>query len=289
MRNDAIVFISCGQQTEREKLLGADIAQLVRELTPFEPYFAEYQTSLEGLAQHVFGALHRCVALVAVLHARGSVESAKLVRASVWVEQEIAIAAFIQEALGRKLHVAAFIEHGVAREGVRESLLLNPKEFVETRDVLAALRQILPTWRQPLQLAHSIDLAIEYEEVRITQKRHEYRLVVLLTNRGVEAVAKYQVDVEFPSDLLDRPRDSVRFVPERSTRSHGFFRVTQDAHRQQLFSGDTLRVLSIEYFVDDHIYSERSELLKETVRAKLIVPGADPLVVEKSMAELQIF
>ncbi|MGZ9067603.1 MAG: hypothetical protein ACXW2I_19975 [Burkholderiales bacterium] len=109
MRNDAIVFISCGQQTEQERPLGASIALLVRELTPFEPYFAEYQTSLEGLSKHVFGALHRCVGLVAVLHARGRVESANLVRASVWVEQEIAIAAFMQEALGRKLHVAALI------------------------------------------------------------------------------------------------------------------------------------------------------------------------------------
>ena len=289
MGNDAIVFVSCGQQTEQERTLGASIAELVRDLTPFKPYFAEYQTSLEGLSKHVFGALHRCVGLVAVLHARGRVESADLVRASVWVEQEIAIAAFMQEALGRKLHVAAFTERGVTREGVREALLLNPKEFVQSQDVLAALGRILPTWRQPLQQAHSIDLAIEYEKIRITQERHDYRLVILLTNRGVDAVDRYQVDIEFPSDLLDRPRDSVHFVPERSTRSRGFFRVTQDAHRQKMFSGDTFRVLSVEYFVDNHIYFERSELLKETVRATLIVPGAGSLVVERSMAELQIF
>ncbi len=50
MAEKPIVFISCGQRTGPEIQLGTEIAQLIRDLTPFEPYFAEYQTSLEGLS-----------------------------------------------------------------------------------------------------------------------------------------------------------------------------------------------------------------------------------------------
>lgn len=74
MGEKPIIFISCGQQTEPEKQLGTAIAQLVRDLTPFEPYFAEYQTSLEGLSKHVLGALNRCIGFVVVLLARGIVQ-----------------------------------------------------------------------------------------------------------------------------------------------------------------------------------------------------------------------
>ena len=66
MGEKPIIFISCGQQTEPEKQLGTAIAQLVRDLTPFEPYFAEYQTSLEGLTKHVLGALNRCIGFLVV-------------------------------------------------------------------------------------------------------------------------------------------------------------------------------------------------------------------------------
>ena len=289
MAGNPIVFISCGQRTDAERQLGSDIGQLVSELTPFEPYFAEYQTSLEGLSKHVFHALNRSVGLIAVLHHRGNVQPMNLVRGSVWVEQEIAIAAFLEQVFGRKLHVAAFCEAGLAREGLRENLLLNPKDFVHEREIVDHLRRLLPTWRTPLSATSTSNLTIGYVQKRITQERHDYELSVLLSNRGTEAVSRYQADVEFPFDLLEQPRTNVRFVPERSSSSCGFFRVTQDAHRKQVFPGDTLKVISIEYYVDDHIFSERAELLRERVRATLYVPGSEPQVVEKSMAELQIF
>ena len=65
--------------------------------------------------------------------------------------------------------------------------------------------------------------------------------------------------------------------------------MTQDAHRKQVFPGDTLKVISFEYFVDDHIFNDREELLGERVRTTLYVPGNEPQVVEKSMEELQNF
>jgi hypothetical protein len=48
-----IVFISCGQFLESEKALGNKAAELVRKLTPFEGYFAENQSDLNGVTESI--------------------------------------------------------------------------------------------------------------------------------------------------------------------------------------------------------------------------------------------
>lgn len=289
MAGKPIVFISCGQRTEEEKQLGANIEDMIRDLTPFEPYFAEYQTSFEGLSKHVFGALDQCVGMVVVLHNRGIVKPNNFIRASVWVEQEIAIAAFLQQVLGRAPHIAAFAEAGVVREGVREALLLNPKEFRKNQDVLDHLKLVLPSWKAPISRQSAVDLAIEYKKKCITQTRHDYELVLLLNNRGSEPICQYHVDLEFPLALLQNPTNNVHYLSNRPSSSQGFFRVTQDANPGEVFPGDTLQVLSVDYYVDQSIFIDRRELLRESVRATLYIHGAQPQVFEKSMAELQVF
>jgi hypothetical protein len=134
-----LVFISCGQYTDQEKALGKAIAAVVEEMTPCEGYFAEDQNSLQGLSQHIFGALNRAVGFIAVMHHRGRVEtpSGAHIRGSVWVEQEIAIAAFLAQAQGRDLPVLVYVQKGIAREGVRQQLRLRPVEFETEAEVLA--------------------------------------------------------------------------------------------------------------------------------------------------------
>jgi len=146
-----LVFISCGQVTERERKLGMAAAELVRQLTPYEPYFAENQSSLEGLTKNILGALNRSVGLIAIMHPRGTMAlpgGRQHTRASVWIEQEIAIAAFMAQVLGRPLRVVAFIHKDIGREGMRQELQLNPVVFRHDDEVLAHLQQILPTWKR---------------------------------------------------------------------------------------------------------------------------------------------
>ena len=153
-----LVFISCGQVTERERGLGMAAAELVRQLTPYEPYFAENQSSLEGLTKNILAALNRSAGLIAIMHPRGTMAfpgGRHQTRASVWIEQEIAIAAFIVQVLGRPLSVVAYIHKDVTREGMREELQLNPVVFRHDDEVLAHLQQILPTWkRTPWAVGH---------------------------------------------------------------------------------------------------------------------------------------
>jgi hypothetical protein len=138
-----IVFISCGQFTESEKRLGQTLAAIVTELMPpYSGYFAQNQSSLEGLSQHIFGALNSAVALVAVMHHRGTVKTphGEKTRGSVWVEQEIAIAAFLAQAQGRNLPVVLYLREGIALEGARQQLMLNAIEFKEDREVVEDFR-----------------------------------------------------------------------------------------------------------------------------------------------------
>lgn len=165
------VFISCGQFTQEERELGKQISKLIDQCSPFRGYFAENQTTLEALSGNVLRRLYESVGLVVVMHNRGVVEmpnGRKVVRASVWIEQEIALATLMQQILRRPLHVAFFAEQGIAIEGIRQQLQLNPVEFTQSDEVVTHLRCILPTWDAPLyvgdeeirKLVESVDLSI---------------------------------------------------------------------------------------------------------------------------------
>src|ERR1700722_2943189 len=115
------IFISCGQYTDTEKQLGRDIANLIRTTTDFEPFFAEEVQDLNGLDANILNALKDCVALITVMHPRGSINppnAPSVTRASVWIEQEIAIATYIQRVDNRELPIIAFKHRDVGREGL---------------------------------------------------------------------------------------------------------------------------------------------------------------------------
>jgi hypothetical protein len=104
------------------------------------------------------------------MHHRGKIEGRNAIRASVWIEQEIAIATLMEQVLGRPLHVALFIQHGIAIEGIRQQIQLNPIEFTDNDEVIARLREILPNWTKPLyvgderrKMADSVLLSIKTE------------------------------------------------------------------------------------------------------------------------------
>lgn len=140
-----IVFISCGQYVEEERQLGKALADLVEAKTPFRGYFAENQMSFEAVTQNILAALNDCAGFVAVIHRRGEVSTlgSKHNRGSVWVEQEIAIAAFLVQVMQKKIPVALYIQNGIKREGLREQVLLNPVTFQTGEDVVKHFTTLL--------------------------------------------------------------------------------------------------------------------------------------------------
>jgi len=147
------IFVSCGQYTDEEKELGKRVCDLVTKSTIFEGYFAQNQTTLKTLSENVLRRLYESVGLIVIMHNRGKIEGRDVIRASVWIEQEIAMATLMEQVLGRPLHVALFIQRGIAIEGIRQQIQLNPIEFTSNDEVISRLREILPNWTKPLYVS----------------------------------------------------------------------------------------------------------------------------------------
>jgi len=182
------VFISCGQYTEEERELGKRVSDLVTKSTPFAGYFAQDQTTLETLSENLLRRLYESVGLIVIMHRRGKIEGRDTIRASVWIEQEIAIATLMQQVLRRPLHVALFIQQGIAREGIRQQIQLNSIEFTNNDEVIARLREILPKWTRPLYLG---------DEER--QKMADSVLLSIKTENGYQR--NYTIQIENHSGL----------------------------------------------------------------------------------------
>lgn len=147
------IFISCGQYLDREKKLGLTIKQLVESNTPFTGYFAEDQSSVNGLVANILERLYTCGGFISVMHPRGIVtddSGRQTVRASVWIEQEVAMIALIQQLVRQDkndLKIAAYAHKSIQREGIRTLLHLNPVPFEDDAFILTDLQQKLPTWQ----------------------------------------------------------------------------------------------------------------------------------------------
>jgi hypothetical protein len=144
------IFVSCGQYTREEKALGKAIVEMVDKIPGLKAYFAEEAQDLNGLVSNILGKLNECDAFITVMHHRGAVSrpsASPISRASVWIEQEIAIATYIRHIEKRPLPVIAFKHRSVGLEGIRTLVQLNPIEFTHEEEVLAALPDLLERWK----------------------------------------------------------------------------------------------------------------------------------------------
>jgi hypothetical protein len=196
------IFVSCGQYTPAERQLGNDIVALVQELTGHGAFFADQVQDLGGLDTNILNALRDCLALIVVMHPRGTIthEGSARVRASVWIEQEIAIATYIQRVDKRALPIIAFIHRDVGREGIRDLLSLNPIRFGGDADVLGELQRRLPAWKSLQPFGITVDL----KSVRNSpDDDHPIRqLSITLVNDTPQRISAYTCDIWIPSIVL---------------------------------------------------------------------------------------
>ena len=140
-----IIFISCSQAPQDAEL-GKAIAQIVTDETPAVGYFAQNETTFEAVTTRILNVLGRCQGFVGVMHYRGEVtplEGPAFQRASVWVEQEIAIAAYREQILKEPIPVQLYIQNGIRLEGLRDKILLNAEPFVSNEHVIEHFRSIV--------------------------------------------------------------------------------------------------------------------------------------------------
>jgi hypothetical protein len=254
MNDPDVLFISCGQQTGDEKNLGAAIIELVTELTSFRPYFAEEVSSLDGLTNSILSALESASAFVTVMHPRGRVTSPSghsHIRGSVWIEQEIAIAAHLVHVHKKKLRVQAYVHHDIFLEGIRQQLHLNPVRFSTDSEILDDLRTKLPTWspRPEVRL-----LGMRFNPV-LTSFRDgvvQCQLELRLWNKGTTTIKEYHVDIQVPVKLLEG--NTMHYwheISAKRTATHRFFRFPAlDGRVAPVYPNDEVRVLEIPFYVD---------------------------------------
>jgi len=247
MPEKALIFISCGQFTPDEICLGTEIERFIKEETPFEPYFAEQQNTLEGLVANILSALGRAVGFIGIMHHRGNIvapDGKRITRGSVWIEQEIAIAAFMQHVLARKMEIVLYLQKGISREGIRSQLRLKPVEFDSNTDVLRDLRARVPAWNlvprpnAPLIARWNWKLQPGY-----TGERHEYLFHVELYNSSDEMIDQWKVEIWFPAAFIENADSSGEFVHKISSDTN----YSPDAKR--IFPGRSLSVFRIPYVV----------------------------------------
>src|ERR1700677_3131214 len=197
------IFVSCGQFTDSEKSLGNAMVQIVKTITGSEALFAERGQNLNGLDSNILGALRDCTAFITVLHPRGEIirpDGSRHVRASVWIEQEIAFATYIQRVEKRVLPVIAFIHESVGREGIRDLLHLNPKTFKNESEVLAALPELLQPWKT----LNSSGIRVQLLSGGRTREQDHWirRLAVGLVNDSNQRINSFNCEVRLPSGIL---------------------------------------------------------------------------------------
>ena len=246
-----LIFISCGQFNAEEIAIGKAIEQVVKDTTGYDAYFAEQQNSLEGLTSNILSSLERCAGFVAVAHHRGRVQRLddEIVRASVWVEQEIAIAAFIQHALKRKIEVALYLQKGIRREGIREQLRLAPVEFETADEVIDHFRQRVRMWNLATTPAHPLVAEWKFKTERRTQDHHDYRLVFDLVNKGNVQVTDWRIRVEIHRAFVNVGQGDSKIVTLEEDSAN------LPADEAKLYPSDRkTNVLPVTYFIDQRNY-----------------------------------
>jgi hypothetical protein len=136
----ARVFISCGQRSEKEKALGLACMQHFEE-RGFATYLAEEVQSFEALTENIFRHLRNSEYAVFIDCAREKLGSGKF-RGSVFVNQELAIAAFLPIEESRVFH-----EKGVIREGVADYLIAKPVQFCDEQEFMEKLKEETKGWQ----------------------------------------------------------------------------------------------------------------------------------------------
>jgi len=300
--NEQLVFVSCGQSTTAERELGKAIAKLVEQETGCRAYFAENQNTLEGVTENILKRLHDAAAFIAIMHPRGDVSNPNnknaqsWVRGSVWVEQEIAIAAFISQALQRPLKVRSYVHQNIQREGLRDKLHLNPFLFREDSEILNDLTSFLrQEWqdlgqhrrKDPLSLKANISHrreSIPGGSKDPADERH--MLLVNIENDGEQDARDFQLDVEFPSTFVDEGGHALQVSASKP--GTVLYRIANTFHKiEHLYpTGKTPDLISFHYAVLGKTKREHPELLLEKVTATVYSGNMKPKVTTKTIAEL---
>jgi hypothetical protein len=195
------IFISCGQRLPEEKSFGREIQRLINE--NMDGFFAEEAHDAADLNTSLFRELQNCDGFVAVMHKRGEVSYSDRpahYRASLWIQQEIAILHYRSFLLGRPIPMRIYLENGILPEGLTQYSMINPISFQDNQSVLHDLAK----WLQGSTFDESPTLARREDLFRRRVQGYDENHWLLL-----ELVAAHSRN---PGDLVDYTMVQFDFV-----------------------------------------------------------------------------
>jgi len=130
-----LVFIACGQSTPREKALGVKVKSLFKK-NNLDSFLAETANDLESLNSHIFKNLTDCTGFIAILHKRDGTKY----DTSVWINQEVAIAAYLRST-GRIIPSLVLYEEGALVGGLIRYTIANPPTFKSDEEALSKIEE----------------------------------------------------------------------------------------------------------------------------------------------------
>jgi hypothetical protein len=231
-----LIFISCGQFTTEEKTLGKNIYKMIESLD-MQAFFAEEVQDLKGLNENILDNLRNCVGFITVLHPRGTIkrpDGSVHTRASVWIEQEIAIATYIKHVEKRDIPVIAFIHQSVGREGIRDLLHLNPITFSEEMEVLTALPERLRAWGT-LKSTSIVPKITSTIPVRKQDGHLVGKLTFSMMNNTDSRITQFSGRIRLPAGIL-----------KHWTNSYGLNEETSTDYRYRIFRFDETNVRAMQ-------------------------------------------
>ncbi|HET8888996.1 MAG TPA: hypothetical protein VFQ41_08840 [Candidatus Angelobacter sp.] len=290
-----LIFISCGQYTTAEKALGKSIYAMVEGLG-MQPFFAEQVQDLKGLNENILDHLRDCSGFITVLHPRGKIsrpDGSVHTRASVWIEQEIAITAYIQHVEKRQLPVIAFIHESVGREGIRDLLHLNPITFTDEMEVLAALPARLQAWTalKPIGIVPLIKTPLTSR----TQDGHAIRqLTYSVVNNTDSRITQINGTVRVPAGILKHWSSSYGLDAEKSDDpEYRIFRF-DERNTRAILPQSTMQITSFDFCIQCGINDTQQGdhlgglLVSERKPALTIWIDGKSYHIEKTMKELSL-
>jgi hypothetical protein len=282
------IFVSCGQRTDDEKLLGAAICDLVSSAGAFTPFFAQQQSDLNGLHDNIVGALEGAVGFIAVLHPRGNVmapETGNLIvtRVSVWVEQEIAIAAFIKRGRKQKIPTAVYCHRSVGREGMRDLLHLNPTVFEFNDEVIGHLSARLPAWVVNESKDADGELSLRARANYSASQGRIVTLTAIFRNDGPRA-NQYSCSMHLPTLLVMDFGPCWVAIPCQEPGYNAYQFSEANRNDAPILNGSTVEFMAIEASTTNLNSAERTALANMPIRIsaqiderfyKTVIPVAD--------------
>jgi hypothetical protein len=282
------IFVSCGQRTDDEKRLGVAICDLVSSVGAFTPFFAQEQSDLNGLHDNIMGALERAVGFIAVMHPRGNVIAPGtgnliVTRASVWVEQEIAIAAFINRSRKQKIPTAVYCHRSVGREGMRNLLHLNPTVFEYNEEVIGHLSARLPAWVVNESKDADGELSLRARPTYSASLGRIVTLTPIFHNDGPRA-NQYSCTMHLPTLLVKDSGPCWVAIPSQEPGYNAYQFTETNRNSEPILNGSTVEFMVIEGSMTNLNSAERAALANLPIRIsaqigerfyKAVVPVAD--------------